>query len=111
MAKTFQLSLPLGYHPMIGRANPMPPELSELMGRPEALRFSLRHIGPEFYEVSIEYLNIDGARERFDLKESIAGMIGSTHRLTYGTRLTLSSEFLWGLNITLEKGEAPPSEV
>lgn len=107
MSKTFQLSLQLGYHPMVGRANPMPPVLYNIMGRPEALLFRLRHIGPRFYEVSIEYLNIDGARERLDLNESIAGEVGSTHRLTYGTRLTLTSEFLWGMNITLEKDEVP----
>ena len=89
MSQDFKLELPLGYHPMIGRANPMPPVLAAIMGRPEVLNFSLRNIASGFYEVTIEYVNIDGARGRFDLKETVAGRVESTHRLTYGQTLEM----------------------
>ncbi len=85
----FQLELVLGYNPMIGRASPMPPKLARIMGHPEVLKFSLRNIASGFYEVTIEYEKIDGARGRFDLKETFAGKVDSVHRLTFGQELKM----------------------
>jgi hypothetical protein len=93
MATVCNLALVLGYSPLFGVANPMPEGLCDALGTEVgAINFHVMQIGEQFYEVKLEYINVSGANANFDFTESVAGKIGTTHRLTYGRHLQLISE-------------------